>query len=384
MSRPAAPETSPSWAPSLGLVFPLLAYKLLLFFFIYLSLVALPDLFDRGTYAVNQVWPLSAPVTWLSRWGTWDAHHYMKIADIGYTPGDVSNAFWPLFPFLMRLLAPVLGGSLLAAGLVWANFFSLLGTVLFHRLVCEHQGRERADLAVLFLLAYPGSIYFSFVYTEALFFLLAVLFFLFLLRGSYHSAAIVSFFLPLTRSVGIFILPVFWVHLILHRAPWKAWLASLWTAAGFAAYMLIMRNAVGDPLAGFTAQSHFIMQPRFNRLFDAAGFVRLFFMKLQPFGMLDGAIDRACFLLYAACLAGVWKLNKTYFVYALLIGLFPAAVGGLMAYNRYLAVVFPIFIVMAGVLSPPGRKFWLCFFLAALFSCQMIFLLRFVNNHWVG
>lgn len=39
----------------------------------------------------------------------------------GYSPGVMSNAFYPLWPILVRLVLPLFGGNALLAGTVLSN-----------------------------------------------------------------------------------------------------------------------------------------------------------------------------------------------------------------------------------------------------------------------
>ncbi len=90
------------------------------------------------------------------------------------------TAFYPLWPFLIRLGSYLFGGSYLIAGLVLANLLSVLGVLVFYYLVFVTRSPREAEAATLLLLAYPGSLFFSFIYSESLFFVLSVLFFAFL------------------------------------------------------------------------------------------------------------------------------------------------------------------------------------------------------------
>ena len=71
----------------------------------------------------------------LAVWGRWDAEHYLHIAQTGYAGTEV--AFFPLYPFLIRLLSALIGNPLLA-GLVISNIASFFGLLYCYRLV-EHQ-----------------------------------------------------------------------------------------------------------------------------------------------------------------------------------------------------------------------------------------------------
>jgi hypothetical protein len=55
-----------------------------------------------------------------------------------------------------------------------------------------------------------------------------------------------------------------------------------------------------------------------------------------------------------------------------------------MAFTRYLLVVFPIFMVYGAWLSKLRNPAWRGLIYTVLFSLQLLFLLRQINNYWVG
>jgi hypothetical protein len=176
--------------------------------------------FDREKfYAVNARWPREGGPVFASHFGTWDAAHYLLLSEVGYGKGAPSCAFFPLWPLLVRGVAPLLGGSHVLAGLVLANAFSLVAWVLFHRLVARRWGESTANLGLIFLVAFPGALFFQFNYTESLFLLLVMVLWLGLEQRRYRLACATAFLLPITRPVGLFcLLPLLW-HLLTKEPP---------------------------------------------------------------------------------------------------------------------------------------------------------------------
>jgi hypothetical protein len=89
---------------------------------------------------VFQKWPLEGEANLASYLTAWDGAHYLDLAKLGYRPGDSSCAFYPLWPHLVRWVAPLTGGNLVVAGLLLANLFSFVGALLFYRLA--KRGRD--------------------------------------------------------------------------------------------------------------------------------------------------------------------------------------------------------------------------------------------------
>jgi len=140
-------------------------------------------------------------------WWRWDAVHYVQIAYSGYS-GKLLTVFFPLFPLLMHSVGFLLGGSIIAdyaAGLILANscFYGVL--VLFHHLVSKDFGHRVARYALVYLAFAPYGIFFFVGYTESLFLLLTLAFFLFLRRGKpldWWLAGLCGFLAAFTRTIG--------------------------------------------------------------------------------------------------------------------------------------------------------------------------------------
>ncbi len=151
---------------------------------------------------------------------TWDAEHYLCLSEEGYVPGAPSCAFYPLWPLLIRWAAPLFAGNDVLAGMVLSNLLSLAGFALFGWMVGRRFGERTAWLAVAFLALFPGSLFFQFIYSESLFFLLLMLLCLGLEAGRFWLAFAAAFLLPLTRAVGILSLgPILLWLLIRHPPP---------------------------------------------------------------------------------------------------------------------------------------------------------------------
>ena len=184
--------------PILGLV---LGVKCILLVSVWLVASFYPHLYSQGAYYENFHWSQETPS--LKSWfETWDGMHYLYLSQHGYAANHPTAAFYPLWPFLIRAGSVVLAGHSLIAALVLSNLLSCLGLWMLHDWM-SRKDRPLADVTLLLILAYPGSLFFMFAYTESLFLFLSISFFVFLMQRKYWMTALVSFFLPLTRSVGV-------------------------------------------------------------------------------------------------------------------------------------------------------------------------------------
>jgi Mannosyltransferase (PIG-V) len=337
------------------------------------------------------------------RFSTWDGEHYLNLSENGYRAGSRSAAFYPLWPGLIHVAARVMRGHSLIAALLLANVFSLSAWILFHHLVSTAHGEETANSALALLLAYPGSLFYQFPYSESLFLLLAVLFFIGLSRDNYCIVAATGFLLPLTRATGIFcLLPLAW-HLWEKADDRKArtgWnrirraLISLMKSrtvltcvaplAGYASYFAIMWRLTGNAFEGFDAQHHYLNHPSIANILNVSGFIGAFFHSGWHHGFTDSPIDRAFFVVFLVCLPLTWKSDKRYFFYGVGSGLVPAMSNWFFSYTRLLTLNFPMFIVFGAKLASSKNRSLFWFVIAVLAAVQTTFIVRHVNFRWVG
>src|ERR1043166_855276 len=119
-----------------------LAIKMLLFWFGAISYAVLWDHY------------ITSPRQWLEIWDQWDFGYYQKIAEFGYSGTDGSTAFYPFFPWLVRLVA-YFSNSYLAAGLIVSGIASVIAAILLRRLVQFDYPASVAMRSVWFFLIFP-------------------------------------------------------------------------------------------------------------------------------------------------------------------------------------------------------------------------------------
>ena len=395
-------------------VFAVVAYKLVSFTLMFCAIEFWPA-FDQSQYQTSIHWPRNATPKLTSHFSTWDGAHYLFLSEVGYQKDSPSCAFYPLWPMLIRAASQLTFHNHFLAGILLANLLSLIGVVLFHHFVTLHHGRQTANLALTLLLAFPGALFFQFIYTESLFFLLITLFFIFLLQKRYFWVAVVGFFLPLTKAIGIFcIFPLLWQLLFETRnqssptsvrgprpvpvapsrrpADWprnpkfdiRLCYTLLGPLLGYFSYFLFMYITTGNPLEGFQAQRFYPNHPSIANIFNLPRFFQALFTPLELHDMLDSTVDRGLFLLLLACLYSIFQLNKVYFVYAVPVGLVPAMSSWFFSYNRNMMMCFPFFIALAGLFRERKGRFLFWYLIALMGTIQIWFLWRHVNFRWAG
>lgn len=136
----------------------------------------------------------------------WDGLWYKLIAERGYGFADANAAFWPLFPWLMRLGHNVTGWAPETVGWIIANVSFFGALILLYRLVSLDFDSRVARRTLWAIALFPTALFFSAVYTESLFLMLAVGALLAARRGNWWLAGIVGAFAALTRSYGVLLL----------------------------------------------------------------------------------------------------------------------------------------------------------------------------------
>jgi len=183
-------------------------------------------------------------------WQRFDALWYTAIAAHGYHAQDGSTVYFPLYPLLIRLASPLLGGNLLLAALVISDlcFAGLL--LLLYRLVASRHGDGAARRTVLLLCVFPTASFLLGAYTESLFLSLTVGCFVALDRDRSLLAGLLAFLAALTRIQGVVLtLPLLWVALQGWRAgrrdprPWLAALAPPLATSLFTLYARLILHA---------------------------------------------------------------------------------------------------------------------------------------------
>jgi hypothetical protein len=191
----------------------------------------------------------------------WDSVWYLAIAGDGYGDGT-REAFFPLYPLLVKIAAIPLGSPLIAGALL-STALLFVALVVLHRLVTlDHDGAVARN-AVLVTALFPMAFFFSAVYSESLFLALSVGAIYAARRERWAWAGALGALAATTRSAGVLLLvPLALIYLVdggrlrrcARRPPrWDAlWLALV--PLGLVAYCAFLALQGLDALAPFKAQ----------------------------------------------------------------------------------------------------------------------------------
>ncbi|MEV6951892.1 glycosyltransferase family 39 protein [Streptomyces sp. NPDC051183] len=214
--------------------------------------------------AVLGVWGAAAgssPHTLLS--ARWDSLWYARIAAEGYgyevalPNGDVHSnlAFFPLLPWLERLVSAATGLSHGSAGLVVSAVAGLAAAWGIFAVTDLLHGRRAGVFAVAVWAALPVAVVQSMAYSESLFTALAAWALYGVLRRHWITAGLLAAGAGLTRPVGAAVVAALWVAVVLARRrgerSWRAVAGALLAPTGAAAYVLWVGARTGGGLLGY-------------------------------------------------------------------------------------------------------------------------------------
>jgi hypothetical protein len=331
-----------------------------------------------ATFLANLLFPAARPrpfplpfaaERFAETFAAWDSGWYFDIAQRGYyysAGGQSSIAFFPLYPLLMRALARPFGGSdraLWLSGMVLSAVCLWAGLAVLHRLTeWTYGAREPARRAALYVAVFPFAYFFTQVYTESLFLLTTVSAVAAASRSRWGWAGVFGALATLVRPNGILIGVPLGLMALLDRPRVPdllrrgAALALLPLAmAGFCAFAWRLS---GDPLGWLRAQDQwgYTVGNRpwveLMRLLDGLernGLYGYFFSDpLAPYYFVHGTVALACLALVPSVFRQLGLALGAYVAVSLYVPLTGNALEGI---GRYVATLFPFFMLLGGATS---------------------------------
>lgn len=328
-------------------------------------------------WAVRQV--LSAPIApdptlrpylgvatetnpWLEPWQRWDTLHYQAIAERGYQAFGGALFSPPLYPGLMRIADPLVGGNSLLAGLIISNLAYLGGLLAFHQLALRELRTESgARRATLYLAVFPTAFFFLAAYTESLLLFGSTAAVLAAQQRRWFSGGLAAAAAALSRLVGAaMVIPLGYLALRAWRASrsWKVWIPALGSVVGASVLPLYAWLALDlSPLAPIQAQTG---RFRGGLSIPGANLAQAVGRLLSGEAFMADAIDLAFLLLFLGCGVLVWRRYSTtigllYLGFLAPILLRTAGSQPLLGTSRYVLGLFPAFFVLSEWGDGPWR-----------------------------
>jgi hypothetical protein len=328
-------------------------------------------------------------------WQRWDACWYTKIATFGYEANENSVNFWPLFPLLTALVSLVLGaGAVALSGLVVAGIAFVAAIEGLRRLVGRDFGPEVANRTILAISFFPTAFFFFAPFTESLFLALSVWAIVGARERRWLLALVAVFLASLTRIQGLFLmLPLAWET----GMAWRESGLSAGRRLGPIDGRLVLSGlAAAAPLAGFGAFLAFSLAVAGKTPLDtqdAWGGRNFHWPWDVAVASWNWAVEQHDPLQFInlgtligfglAIVVGLRRLPVAYSLVAipqvalLATRLQPTP---LTSTARYLLVVFPVFILLAGVTD---RRLQLAWFAGSIMFLTIL-LLAFETGQFVA
>ncbi len=316
--------------------------------------------------------PASAGTFVLRTLTSWDGLWYLSISRDGYPRSviphvsyfdpDARAAFFPLFPWLTRVVNAVLPGgdtasALLLNAVLGAVFVFLVGMIA--KRVYDVRIAGRAMILICF---FPGSFVLSFAYAEALLLTLAAATLLALLHRRWVLAGVAAAFATAARPNGVALVLACLVAAIYEcrregRAVVRPFIAVALAPLGFVAFQLYLGQRTGEALVWFRVQREAWEE---GASFGWTAITKTWHFTLHPFASAVNTVTALCVAATVGFLIVLWraKLPPALTAYCLgIIGLMllPATV---TARPRFLLTAFPVLIAFPAVFPRKDDDWW--------------------------
>lgn len=332
------------------------------------------------TWITEEGFPVGQSWDVVNMHNRWDSYWYLDIVENGYylkTDNTLSNVvFFPLYPFLIKVLGTMLFGKYALAGWLISIAALFAACAFFYKLVKEFHPDVDPESPIVLMLVFPTAFFLNIIYTESLFLFLTLATFYYAFKKNFYAAGAFAFLGALTHSNGVFLaLPILWE--ILRNHGWKSIFTPkiipvFFAPLGSFAFITYDYLKFQDPLLFFKIESAWGRSFSINwEHFSLFSHPSIANMGIDIF--LAIFIVAATFLVYK-------KLSPLYAAFMSLTILAALTSGTLMSIGRYSLVLFPVFIMLSKIKSRTFQQIWIG--TSILFLALDIVLL--VNNYWAG
>ncbi|HAU99237.1 MAG: hypothetical protein UX04_C0001G0068 [Microgenomates group bacterium GW2011_GWF2_45_18] len=293
----------------------------------------------------------------VNAWSGFDGVHYLSIATNGYFGTGLVQAFFPLFPLLLKVAV-----GLSINPVIFGQVMSLMFFIVGLTILLKYTEMDHSLINLVPILVFPTAFFFAAVYTESLFFLLMVSAFYLVKKENWLLAGLILALGSATRLVGVFgilaALSVPWLSLA-KRHFHSLFSSSKKIAIGFlgiGSYMAYLWYRYQDPLLFFHVQADFnagrqeslILFPQvvyryLNMIWNASSFSWAMYATIQEFVITMGVL---CILLFMT-FTKRYRTSIEYLLFSWFCFLLPPLTGTFQSMPRYVLTVFPIFFFFA-------------------------------------
>jgi hypothetical protein len=327
---------------------------------------------------------------WLGIWNRWDAVHYINLAENGYQATGEARfliIFYPLFPWLTRLVALVFGNYIFS-GLVVAGIASIAAGLLLQKVIRLDYEKEFADRTVWLMFIFPTSYALHVPYTESLLISLALGSFLMARTDRWLLAGALGALACLSRINGLVLVPALAVeaahqYWVTRRWRWQ-WLWIGLVGLGVFGYLLLNYHVTGNPFMFMTYRREHWYQVLSWPWEGVRGKI---LEALHPTGAGESwVIVTVHEILFIALgfVATVWaciKLRPSYAAWMIGNWLLFTSTTFIIGVSRFTLVMFPLFILFSAL---SARRIWYTAITVASLLYLALFTGLYVEGHWVS
>ena len=347
---------------------------LLLVYFIVSSFIP-----QRKQFSYNDGPGMKPNPVFLWHRANFDGIHYIDIAKKGYSINQ--QAFFPLYPKLIKAVSPLFGGRLLISGITISLLSTIIALWFFYRLVQIDYSEKIAKRTLLLWLIFPTSFFLGSVYTEGLFVALLLGSFYSARIGKWWAAGLLGMLAANTRIVGVLIFPAIIYEFYCQRMiycqigqfgagfrtnlgifvrklycllqPVKGYVPLFLIPLGLVFYMRYLQVNYQDPLMFLH------VQPNFGGGRSDGQMILLYQVFWRYFKMiLTTRLDPLYIVVWLELLTGIsaialiilsfrQRIRTSYLIFSITAFLLPTLTGTFLSLPRFVLCLFPLFISLA-------------------------------------
>lgn len=308
-------------------------------------------------------------------WARWDAPHYIKLVELGYS-GYIENGqplflvFFPLYVWIVRAASFLIPDTALA-GMAVSFFCFAGGCVYLYRLGAEEYGSNLACRALILLSAFPFSFFFGGIMTESLFLLTTAAGLYHIRRHQWGRFALWGVLAAMTRMQGVVLIGAAIAELLNDERPFsftgeerkrallncgKRLPLLCVPVLGSLAYLALNYHVTGDPFAFTEMQKHWSQGFRW---FPSV----LVYLAKNAFTWPNVTTrwemwipELVLFPIFALLLWRSWKRHRSMFtLYGFVYFILNYCLSWLLSAGRYLSCGVPFFLFAADELEGKPR-----------------------------
>lgn len=286
-----------------------------------------------------------------SRWANLDGVHYLSIARNGYFTYE--QAFFPVYPLLIKILATLTGLPGVWAGLIISHLAFIVGVIGWYRLGKE-LGLLKKPIDIWPLLLFPTSFFYIALYNESLFLAASVWSMWLINRRKWFVGSLLGGVAGGVRLFGVF--GVIWVLIKKlfgkrYEVPWWTWVILL---AGLIGYVIYLQWYFKDPIMFIHAQSAFGAGRSGSKIILLP---QVIYRYLKIYLMVSAgslnfwvAVFEGWIWVYGIYLLWINRMKKNlwpYLAFSAAVLIIPTLSGTLSSMPRYFLSAYPLFWLIA-------------------------------------